>query len=335
MRAKPASNRRPWLRGFATFGCLGLAALVAPSASVAQTFPGKPIRMIIPNPPGGNSDLLGRSISTFLQERLGQPVVPDNRVGAGGIIAAQAAAEAPPDGHTLLMGNIGPNAINQSLYRKLPYDATKSFTPITLVMKVSNVLVVHPGVKANSVPDVIALAKARPGTLSYGSSGQGQSPHLAGEMFASLANVSMLHVPYRGAAPSVVALLGGEIDMIFENITNALPHIKAGKLRALAVTSGQRAGALPDIPTISEAGLPGYEVTSWFGVFGPAGMPAPVVDVLNREIRRWIDLPETQTRIGALGGQLGGNTPAEFAAFVQAEIAKWKPIIERAGLRAD
>lgn len=335
MKPWSVSNYGAWVRARAVCACCWMIACFVSSVSIAQPYPGKPIRMIIPNPPGGNSDLLGRAISTYLQERLGQPVVPDNRVGAGGIIAAQAAAEAPADGYTLLMGNIGPNSINQSLYRKLPYDAAKSFTPITLVMKVSNVLVVHPGVKANSVSDVIALAKARPGAVSYGSSGQGQSPHLSGEMFANLANVSMLHVPYRGAAPSVVALLGGEIDMIFENITNAMPHIKAGKLRPLAVTSAQRANSLPDVPTIRESGLPDYEVTSWFGVFGPAGMPVPVVDLLNREIRRWIDLPETQARIGALGGQLAGNTPAEFAAFVQAEIAKWKPVIERAGLRAD
>jgi tripartite-type tricarboxylate transporter receptor subunit TctC len=288
---------------------------------------------VIPNPPGGTSDLLGRAIANHLAERLGQTVVPDNRSGAGGIIPAEFVARAAPDGYTLLIGNIGPNAINKSLYQRLPYDPAADFTPITLAVRVPNVLVLHPSVPARSVRELIEIARARPGELTFASSGSGQSPHLSGEWFASAAGVRMTHVPYREAAPSMQDLLAGNVNMIFENITNALPHIRAGALRALAVTSARRSSALPELPTIAEAaGLEGYDVSSWFGMFGPAGMPRPVVDRLSTEIRAYLALPATRETLSRLGAEVAGGTPEEFAAFVRAEIAKWAAVIERAGI---
>jgi tripartite-type tricarboxylate transporter receptor subunit TctC len=320
--------RRPILLAAA----LGAAAL--PRAGAAQQdYPTRPIRLVIPNPPGGTSDLLGRAIANHLAERLGQTVVPDNRSGAGGIIPAEFVARAAPDGYTLLIGNIGPNAINKSLYQRLPYDPAADFTPITLAVRVPNVLVLHPSVPARSVRELIEIARARPGELTFASSGSGQSPHLSGEWFASAAGVRMTHVPYRGAAPSMQDLLAGNVNMIFENITNALPHIRAGALRALAVTSARRSSALPELPTIAEAaGLEGYDVSSWFGMFGPAGMPRPVVDRLSTEIRAYLALPATRETLSRLGAEVAGGTPEEFAAFVRAEIAKWAAVIERAGI---
>lgn len=320
--------RRPILLAAA----LGAAAL--PRAGAAQQdYPTRPIRLVIPNPPGGTSDLLGRAIANHLAERLDQTVVPDNRSGAGGIIPAEFVARAAPDGYTLLIGNIGPNAINKSLYQRLPYDPAADFTPITLAVRVPNVLVLHPSVPARSVRELIEIARARPGELTFASSGSGQSPHLSGEWFASAAGVRMTHVPYRGAAPSMQDLLAGNVNMIFENITNALPHIRAGALRALAVTSARRSSALPELPTIAEAaGLEGYDVSSWFGMFGPAGMPRPVVDRLSTEIRAYLALPATRETLSRLGAEVAGGTPEEFAAFVRAEIAKWAAVIERAGI---
>jgi tripartite-type tricarboxylate transporter receptor subunit TctC len=311
-----------------------LGAAAAPrTAAAQQDWPNRPIRLVIPNPPGGTSDLLGRAIANHLAERLGQTVVPDNRSGAGGIIPAEFVARAAPDGYTLLIGNIGPNAINKSLYQRLPYDPAADFTPITLAVRVPNVLVLHPSVPARSVRELIEIARARPGELTFASSGSGQSPHLSGEWFASAAGVRMTHVPYRGAAPSMQDLLAGNVNMIFENITNALPHVRAGTLRALAVTSARRSSALPELPTIAEAaGLEGFDVSSWFGMFGPAGMPRPVVERLSTEIRAYLALPATRETLSRLGAEVAGGTPEEFAAFVRAEIAKWAAVIERAGI---
>jgi tripartite-type tricarboxylate transporter receptor subunit TctC len=280
--------------------------------------------MVIPNPPGGNSDLLGRGFANHLNGRWNQPVVPDNRTGAGGIIAAELVARAAPDGYTIFTGNIGPNAINKALYERLPYDPATDFTPISQFIGVPNVLVVHPSVPAHSVAELIALARARPGGLAYASSGSGQSPHISAAWFANAAGIDMVHVPYRGTGPSLQDLLAGNVQMIFENISNAMPHIRAGTLRPLAVTSARRAPSLPDLPTIAEAaGLQGYEVTSWFGLFGPARLPPSLVDRYHAEVVGYLRTPATRTLLDGLGAEIVGNSPQGFAAFVQAEIAKW------------
>ncbi len=308
--------------------------LACPSLALAQDgFPSRPIRMIIPNPPGGNSDLLGRGFAQHLGAAWNQTVVPDNRAGAGGIIGAEATVRSAPDGYTVFTGNFGPNAVNKALYDRLPYDPASDFTAISQFIAVPNVLVLHPAVPARSVAELIALARARPGALAYASSGSGQSPHIAGAWFARLAEVDTTHVPYRGTGPSMQDLLAGNVQMIFENISNAMPHIRAGTLRALAVTSARRSPALPDLPTIAEtAGLAGYDVTSWFGLFGPAGLPPAIVARYHAEVVRYLETPATRTLLSNLGAEVVGNTPAEFTAFVQAEIAKWMRVIPRLGI---
>lgn len=309
-------------------------ALLQPGRGTAQDgFPNRPVRIVIPNPPGGNSDLLGRGLANQLGQSWGQTIVPDNRGGAGGIIGAEVVATAPPDGYTMFIGNIGPNAINKALYDRLPYDPATAFTAVSQFIAVPNVLVLHPSVPARTVPELIALARARPGTLAYASSGAGQSPHIAGAWFASMTGVNLLHVPYRGAGPSLQDLLAGNVQMIFENISNAMPHIRAGSLRALAVTSARRSPALPDLPTIAQAaGLDGYDVTSWFGLFGPAGLPAPLAARYHAEVVRYLRTPATNTMLTGLGAEIVGNSPAEFDAFVRAEIAKWMRVIPQIGV---
>ncbi len=326
--------RRPRLHRRALLAGLALPAFAHPSLVLAQDgFPTRPIRMIIPNPPGGNSDLLGRGFSQHLNARWGQPVVPDNRAGAGGIIGAEATVRAAPDGYTVFTGNFGPNAVNKALYDRLPYDPAVDFTAISQFIAVPNVLVLHPSVPARSVPELIALARARPGALAYASSGAGQSPHIAGAWFTRLAGVDITHVPYRGTGPSLQDLLAGNVQMIFENISNAMPHIQAGTLRALAVTSARRSPALPELPTIAEvAGMAGYDVTSWFGLFGPANMPPTIAARYHEEVVRYLQTPATRTLLSNLGAEVIGNTPAEFAAFVQAEIAKWMRVIPQLGI---
>ena len=321
-------------RPIARRAILAAAALAPALPAIAQDgFPNRPIRMVIPNPPGGNSDLLGRGLSNHLHQAWGQTIVPDNRGGAGGIIGAEIAAGAAPDGYTMFIGNIGPNAINKALYDRLPYDPATAFTPVSQFIAVPNVLVLHPSVPARNVAELIALARARPGALTYASSGAGQSPHISGAWFANLTGVNLLHVPYRGAGPSMQDLLAGNVQMIFENISNAMPHIRGGTLRALAVTSARRSPALPDLPTISEAtGLPGYDVTSWFGLFGPARLPAPITARYHAEVVRYLQTPATRTMLTNLGAEVVGSTPAEFTAFVQAEIAKWTRVIPQIGV---
>ena len=309
-------------------------ALLRPGSGAAQDgFPNRPVRIVIPNPPGGNSDLLGRGLANHLGQAWGQTMVPDNRGGAGGILGAEIAVGAAPDGYTMFIGNIGPNAINKALYPRLPYDPATAFTAVSQFIAVPNVLVLHPSVPARTVPELIALARARPGALAYASSGAGQSPHISGAWFANMTGVNMVHVPYRGAGPSLQDLLAGNVQMIFENISNAMPHIRAGNLRALAVTSARRSPALPDLPTIAEAaGLDGYDVTSWFGLFGPAGLPAPLAARYQAEVVRYLQTPATRTMLTDLGAEIVGSTPAAFHAFVQAEIAKWMRVIPQIGV---
>jgi tripartite-type tricarboxylate transporter receptor subunit TctC len=314
----------------------GLVAglLLAAGTAVAQTYPAKPVRWIIPFPPGGAMDVMARALGPKMAESLGQPVVVENRPGAGGVIGSDVVAKAPPDGYTIMIVSIG-QAVNPSLYPKLPFDPIKDFEPVTLVGVVPNVLVVHPSVKANSVAELVALAKAQPGKLNYASAGNGTSIHLAGELFAAMAGVDITHVPYKGSGPAVTDLLGGQVNLMFDSITSAKPHIQAGKLRALGVTSQRRSTALPNVPTIAEAGIKGYEVSPWFAVFVPAKTPKAVVDRLHSEITKALKSPDIQERFASIGAEPVGSTPEQLAAHLERETARWSKIIRERDIKSD
>lgn len=320
---------------FSRFTTLALPfVVVAVTASgAAAAYPEKPIRLVVPYTPGGVTDLLARAVGEKLGKSLGQSVVVDNRPGGGANIGADLVAKSPPDGYTLLMGSAATHAINSSLYRQIPYDHVKDFAPVTLVAKVPNILVVHPSVPAQSVKELIALAKAKPGQLNFGSSGSGGTIHLSGELFKSMAGIDMVHIPYKGSAPAVTDLLGGQIQVMFDS--SVIPYVNAGKLRALGVTSARRSSALPDVPTIAEAGLPGYEATAWFGILAPAGTPREIITKLNTEIVRALNDPEMQERLRSQGAEVAGNTPEEFAAFIKAETQKWAKVVKESGARVD
>ena len=304
-------------------------------ASWAQGYPNHPIRLVVPFPPGGTTDILARAVAQKLTEAMGQSVVLDNRPGAGGNIGADVVAKSAPDGYTLLMGTVGTHAINPSLYAKMPYDHVKDFVPVVLVAGVPNVLVVNPSLPVNSVADLIKLAKAKPGSINFASSGNGTSIHLSGELFKAMAGVDMTHVPYKGSAPALSDLISGQVQVMFDNLPSSLPQIKAGKLRAIAVTSLKRAPALPDVPTISESGLPGFEASSWFGVLAPAGTPPAVITRLNAEVDKWLQTPEAKEQLLAQGAQAAGDTPEQFAAFIRSETGKWAKVVKASGAKVD
>ena len=310
-------------------------ALGAAAGAGAQTYPSQPIRMIVPFTAGGTTDILARTIGQKLAEAWRQPVIVENKPGAGGNIGADAVAKAKPDGYTILMGTIGTQSINASLYAKMPYDAAKDFAPVTLVAMVPNVLVVNPGVPAKSVADLIALAKAKPGQLNFASSSTGGSPHLSGEMFKQMTGADIVHVPYKGSAPAITDLLGGQVSLMFDNLPSALPQVKAGKLRALGVTSARRSQAAPEIPTIAESGVPGYEVDSWFGILAPAGTPKEVVGKLNAEIARILKMPDVRQRLQEQGAEPVGGTPEQFADHIRKETVKWARVVKASGAKAD
>jgi tripartite-type tricarboxylate transporter receptor subunit TctC len=310
------------------------AAAVFPVSGKAQGYPTGPVRIVVPFQPGGLTDIAARTIAPHLARHFGQPFLVENRSGASGNIAAELVARAQPDGHTLLMGSIGTNAVNAHLFKKMPYDTLKDFEPISLVVSGTLMLVVHPSVPAKTLGELLALARARPASLSFASGGNGASQHLAGELLKTMANVDILHVPYKGIAPGVVDLLGGQVSMTFD-MASVMPHVTAGRLRALAVASATRSSTAPDIPTFSEAGVPGYEASAWYGLFAPAGTPKDLVDSLQRQVAAALKEPQTREKLLSLGAEPVGNTPTEFAAFVRNEYDKWGKVVEAANIRMD
>ena len=310
------------------------AILVLPTAQ-AQIYPAKPIRFVVPFPAGGPLDISARAIGQKLTEVWKQPVIIDNRPGAGGSIGADNVAKSAPDGYSILMGAVSTHAINPNLYAKMAYDAIRDFAPITLVTTVPNVLVVHPSVPAKNVRELIALAKLRPGQLNFASGSTGSTGHLAGELFKTMAGVDMAHIPYKGAAPAVTDLIAGHVSLMFDNLASALPQFKAGRTRALAVTTLARSTMVPELPTIDESGLKGFDLTTWFGIFAPAGVQPAILGALHREITRALDSADIRTRLAVIGAQPTPNTPEAFAAFIKAEHAKYAKVIKASGARVD
>ncbi|MDM0047145.1 tripartite tricarboxylate transporter substrate binding protein [Variovorax dokdonensis] len=322
-------------RRFALAAIASAAAAMLPFSAAADNFPSKPITIIVPFAAGGTTDILARIVGQALGADLGQSVVIDNRAGAGGNIGGQLAARSPADGYTLFMGTVGTHAINESLYKKMPFDPIKDFAPLSRVATVPNLLVANPAQPFKTVPELIAYAKANPGKVNFGSSGSGSSIHLSGELFKSMAKVDMVHIPYRGSAPAVNDLLGNQIAIMFDNMPSAIQHVRAGKLRPIAVTTAKRSPELPDVPTIAEAGVPGYEATSWFGLFAPAGTPAPIVAQLNKSLVKVLNQPEVKQKIAAQGGDVVAETPEQFAAFIKAETLKWSKVVKESGASVD
>jgi len=311
-----------------------LLALAACAAASAQSFPSKPIRLVVPFPPGGPTDIVARPLAQLLGESLKQPVVIENKGGAGGSIAADVVAKSPPDGYTLIMATVGTHAINAALYRKLPYDPVKDFTPIALVASAPVTIVVNPAAGIDSVGALVARAKASPGTVSFGSAGNGTPGHLTGEIFAAAAGVKLQHVPYKGSAPAVTDLLGNQIPMMFDPIQSVIANVRAGKLKALAISSRARSPLLPDVPTLDEAGLKGFETTAWWAVFGPAGMPPDVAALLRAEIEKIVRSEAFKSQLGNLGVQPSVEA-VSLADFQKAEVAKWGKAVRDSGAVQD
>jgi tripartite-type tricarboxylate transporter receptor subunit TctC len=311
------------------------AALGLATQAHAQAYPTKPVRIIAPFPAGGLADVLARAVGEHLQKSLGQSIIVENRPGAGGNTGANAVATADPDGHTLLLSSAGILSINEFLYTRMPFDPAKAFAPITVVADMSMLLVVHPKVGVSDFKGFLAKVRAEPGKLNFGSAGNGTTGHLALEMFMRAAGVKIAHVPYKGAAPSVQDLVAGQIDGLFDNPPTVISHIRAGTIRALAATAAARMAILPDVPTAAEAGLPGFEASSWFALVAPAATPKPIVDRLHAETVKALRLPVMQERFGKLGARLVGNTPTEFDAFIGSERAKWGAVLKPAKIKLD
>jgi tripartite-type tricarboxylate transporter receptor subunit TctC len=313
-------------------GAAGL--LVALSTTLAaQEYPDKPVRLIIPFPPGGSNDVVGRMIGTKLSERLGKQVVVDNRAGAGGVIGTEAASKADPDGYTLLIVSLA-HAVNPWLY-KLNYDPIKSFTPVAILASGPNVLAVHPSLPVNSVKELVALAKQKPGELQYASAGVGSFQHLGGELFKLTAGVDILHVPFKGGGPSMIDVIGGHTKMVFSSLVQTTPHIRSGKLKALGTGGPKRAEILPDVPTIAEAGVPGYEAVNWWGIVAPAGTPAAIVEKLHREVTAVQNSEDVQKQFSSEGASVVQMSSAEFAKFIESEMAKWERVVKEGKIKAE
>jgi tripartite-type tricarboxylate transporter receptor subunit TctC len=314
---------------------VALLFAIAAAPVAAQNYPTKPIKLICPFPPAGAVDIASRAIAHELTKTLGQTVAVENRPGAGGNLGGEAAARSAPDGYTIFMSTSGIQAINPALYANMTFDPNKDLVPVAPLVSLNNVLVVHPSVKANSVKEVIALAKAQPGKIPYASSGNGTSIHMSGVMFTYLTGTDMIHIPYKGSGPAVTDLLAGQVSMMFDNIPSALPHIKAGKLRALATTGASRDPALPDLPTIAEAGVPGYESGVWFGLMAPEGTPKDIIARLNAEAVKGTKSPEFIKRMSALGYNMIPGTPEQMAEMIKVEIGRWTPIVRSTGAKVD
>ncbi|GGH54413.1 MFS transporter [Comamonas phosphati] len=314
--------------------CAALCAAAALPLAWANDYPNKPVKLVVPYPPGGPTDIVARVVAQKLQEQMGQPFVIDNRPGAGANIGAEAVARSPADGYTLVVATTA-HAINPSLFTKLNYAITKDFVPISQLTSGPLVIVTSPATPANNVKELIALAKSKQGGLNYASSGNGQSTHLSAELFSAMAGVKMAHVPYKGSAPALTDVMGGQADLMFDTMLSSMPHVKAGKLKALAVTSSQRSPSAPDIPTVAESGLPGYESIAWNGLLAPAGTPKEVVERLNAELKKVLDNPEVKQRFEAQGFAAAWNTPAAYGKFLQAEVDKWAQVVKASGAKID
>ncbi|HZQ72891.1 MAG TPA: tripartite tricarboxylate transporter substrate binding protein [Burkholderiales bacterium] len=314
-----------------------LAALVFALAlpALAQPYPSKPVRMVVPFPAGGIADVYARLIGARVSEQWGQPVIVENRTGAGGNIGADAVAKSPPDGYSLVMSALGPHAVNVSLFSKMPYDPVRDFAAVILVLEAEGLLVVHPSLPVHSVGELVSYARANPGKVTFASAGMGTASHLAGELFKSMAKVDMVHVPYKGNVPAISDLLSGQTSLIFATMPTVLPFTKQGRLRPLATIGSTRSAAAPELPTVAEAGLAGFEVNNWIGLFAPAGTPPEIVRRWNAEVTRIMQSPEIQARLPVEGARFSPNTPEQFSAFVKNEIAKWAPIVKASGARAD
>ncbi|MEO8203980.1 MAG: tripartite tricarboxylate transporter substrate binding protein [Betaproteobacteria bacterium] len=314
-------------------GTIAILALALPLAAAAQAWPSKQIRIIVPFPPAGFNDTLARVLANELPKTLGQPVIVENRPGSGSLLGTELAAKAPPDGHTLFIAAL-PFAVIQSLY-KTSFDVTKDFAPITLAGVSDNMLVAHPAYPVNSVQDLVKLAKARPGHVNYGSSGAGTSVHLCMELFKTMTGTFMTHIPYRGSAPVVADLLAGQVDVMFDNLPNVIQHVKSGRMKALAVSGPKRSPLAPDVPTVAEAGVPGFEVTVWFGLLAPAGVPRDIIHRLNAESTRIINSPEVTDRFLKLGVTPSTGTPEQFGEMVKSEVGRWAKVIKDAGIKVE
>ena len=308
---------------------------IAQSAPAAANYPTKPIRLVITYPPGGNTDLVGRAVSQKLTEAWGQQVIVDNRGGAGGVLGTVIAKQAAPDGYTLLLGTSAGMILNPLLMAKIPYEPFQDFAPVSLVIVLPQLLVVHPGLAARNIKDFIALAKAKPGQLNFGSSGVGTPNHLGGEMLKAMAGINIVHVPYKGGAASITDLIAGQVQLVISSAPSVVPHVRSNRLRPLAIGSAKRSPALPEVPTVAESGVPGYEYTTWYGIFVPAKTPAPIAAKLNAEIMRMLADPQMVQRFQSQGGDPASSTPAELTTYMKQETARWQRVIKTAGIRIE
>jgi tripartite-type tricarboxylate transporter receptor subunit TctC len=322
------------IRTLAAAAATALASLLALAPATAQTFPTRPVTLVVPFAAGGSTDLVGRLIAERMSAELGQPVVVENKGGAGGNLGAAQVAKAAPDGYTILMGTVATHALNPAIYKKMPYDPVTSFAPISLLAVVPNVLVVNPEFPAKTTEELIVLLKKEPGKYSYASSGNGTPLHLSGELFKSMAGVDMQHIPYQGAGPALVDVLSGQVPIMFDNLPSSSSHIKSGKLRALGVTTTEKASSFPDVPTIAEA-VPGYETYTWNALFAPAGTPPEVIATLNAAANKALADPKVQARLADFSAKPVGSTPEQLGEHVKKEIAKWAPIVKASGAQID
>jgi tripartite-type tricarboxylate transporter receptor subunit TctC len=316
------------------FLLITVAAFVV-SPAIAETWPTRPIRFIVPFAPGGGGDVVGRIIGQRMSEQLGKPLIIDNRAGGGGTLGCELAAKAAPDGYTLLLGNVGPIAVGPALYPKLAYDPVRDFAPVTMIASFPNLLVANPGLPFKTVPELVAYAKSRPGTLNFASAGAGTSTHLAGELFKSVAGIDVVHVPYKGGAAAMTDIIAGQVAYYFGTMPSSMPLAKAGKLRALAVTSLTRSPAAPEVPTIAESGYPKFETAAWYGLMFPTGTPREIVARTNAATMSVLALPDIRERLVHEGSEPMGSTPAQFSAYIKAEIAKWSGVVKAANLKVD